>query len=127
MPIRSLNSQIQGAGGVLCRPACCKTPSLVTVVDSVSGDVNPASIFVQYSSGVVGFNSTTFTLERTGGSGALGPIRGGVSFDTATRKAVFTPAVAILDIAGIYTGSISGVSDVAGCKLADFSFTFTVT
>lgn len=120
MPIRSDQPGLLGnqPSAVLCRPACCKSPSLVKVTSSVNGVTNPASIFVRFSNNVVGLNGQTFVV-----TGPAGQVRGGVGFDPATLQAVFIPAS---PLAGTYTGTLSGLTDVNGCKIAPFVFTFSV-
>jgi hypothetical protein len=102
------------------------TVASVTPTDGATGvQVSTVVISATFSEQVTSVNTNTFTLTKAGSV----LVSGAVTYDSANKKATFTPSAA-LDYSTTFTAKIlsgsSGVKDTAGNPLAaDKIWTFT--
>ncbi|MFH1137495.1 MAG: Ig-like domain-containing protein [Pseudomonadota bacterium] len=88
------------------------TVGVETGLDAVfSEDLNQTTI-----------NSSTFLLQDSAGN----PVSGTVAYDSGSRTAVLAPAVALANSTGYTARLTTGITDLAGNRLAaDYSWSFT--
>jgi hypothetical protein len=127
-----------GAGGGFPTQAFASANYWVDVVFSPSNaapDTTPPTLTAQTPApGATGVATTGTTVTATFSEPVQpatvsislngGTVAGGVSYDTATQRATFTPTAA-LTASTAYTATVSGAKDLAGNTMAPASWSFT--